>query len=122
MLLRATRECITSPQIATFAPSSPPRCSRIVSISSSACVGCSFMPSPALTTLAFTCLASSVGAPLIGWRMMMTSVPIWSSVTPVSMSVSPLATLDALAEIFAAAADMYLLASSKDMRVRVEFS
>ena len=53
------------------------------------------MPSPALTTLAFTCLASSVGAPLIGWRMMMTSVPIWSSVTPVSISVSPLATLDA---------------------------
>ena len=43
-------------------------------------------------------------------------------VTPVSMSVSPLATLDALAEIFAAAADIYLLASSKDMRVRVEFS
>ena len=54
--------------------------------------------------------------------MMMTSVPIWSSVTPVSISVSPLATLDALAEMFAAAADMYLLASSKDIRVLVEFS
>ena len=62
------------------------------------------------------------GAPDIGWRMMITSVPIWSSVTPVSISVSPLATEDALAEMFAAAADMYLLASSKDMRVRVEFS
>ena len=80
------------------------------------------MPSPALMTWAFTCRASSAGAPDIGWRMMMTSVPIWSSVTPVSMSVSPLATLDALAAMFAAAADMYLLASSKDMRVRVEFS
>ena len=30
--------------------------------------------------------------------------------------------LDALAEMFAAAADMYLLASSKDIRVLVEFS
>ena len=58
----------------------------------------------------------------MGWRIMMKSFFIASSVLPVSMSVSPLATLDALAEIFAAAADMYLLASSKDMRVRVEFS
>ena len=80
------------------------------------------MPSPALITLARTFFARRAGAPDMGWRMMMTSVPIWSSVTPVSISVSPLATLDALAEILAAAADMYLLASSKDMRVRVEFS
>jgi len=94
----------------------------MVIMSSSAWVGCSFMPSPALMMLERTCLASRAGAPDIGWRMMITSVPIWSSVTPVSMSVSPLATEDALAEIFAAAADIYLLASSKDMRVRVEFS
>ena len=80
------------------------------------------MPSPALMTEARTCLASSAGAPLIGWRMMMTSVPIWSSVTPVSMSVSPFCTLEAEAEMLAADADMYLLASSKDMRVRVLFS
>ena len=80
------------------------------------------MPSPALMTAAFTCWASRCGAPDMGWRMMMTSVPMRSSVRPVSSRVSPFCTEEAEAEMLAAAADMYLLASSKLMRVRVEFS
>ncbi len=41
MFERATRLCRMSPRIVTFSPSSVPRRSRIVSASSSACVGCS---------------------------------------------------------------------------------
>ena len=47
---RATRECRTSPTIATWRPSSRPSSSRSVYRSSSACVGCWCLPSPALTT------------------------------------------------------------------------
>ena len=54
----ATRECLMSPRIATFSPSIFPNLSRMVHMSRRACVGCSFMPSPALRTLAFTVLAS----------------------------------------------------------------
>ena len=49
-LERATRECSMSPQIATLSPSMRPLLRRMVSASSSACVGCSCAPSPALTT------------------------------------------------------------------------
>ena len=45
-------ECRTSPTIATCRPSSGPTCSSIVYRSSSACVGCWCLPSPALTTWA----------------------------------------------------------------------
>ena len=48
MFERSTRLCSRSPTIATFSPASRPLCSRIVKASSSACVGCSCMPSPAL--------------------------------------------------------------------------
>jgi hypothetical protein len=50
---RATRLCRMSPQIATTIPSRlRPSRFRIVNASSRACVGCSCMPSPALTTAA----------------------------------------------------------------------
>ena len=80
------------------------------------------MPSPALMTDAFTFFARSAAAPLMGCRIIIISVPIISSVLPVSIKVSPLATLEAEALIFALAAPRYLLASSKLMRVRVLFS
>ena len=50
MLERATRECRMSPQIATVRPSMRPLLRRMVSASSSAWVGCSCAPSPALIT------------------------------------------------------------------------
>ena len=45
---RSTRLCSRSPTMATFRPSIVFLCSLIVNASSSACVGCSCMPSPAL--------------------------------------------------------------------------
>ena len=51
MLLRATRLCRMSPQMATLSPSIRLNRSRSVSMSSSPCVGCSCLPSPALITL-----------------------------------------------------------------------
>ena len=50
MLERATRLWAMSPTMATVSPSKWPLCSRIVSRSRSAWVGCSWAPSPALTT------------------------------------------------------------------------
>ena len=54
--------------------------------------------------------------------MTMISVPIASSVRPVSISVSPFLTEDADAAMLAEAADIYFEASSKLVLVRVEFS
>ena len=48
MFERATRECAMSPTITTSSPSLFPLWRRIVAASSSACVGCSCWPSPAL--------------------------------------------------------------------------
>ena len=50
MLERATRLCRMSPQMATVSPATRPLTRRIVSASSSACVGCWCAPSPALIT------------------------------------------------------------------------
>ena len=47
---RATRLCAMSPQMATVSPASLPLARRMVNASSSACVGCSCVPSPAFTT------------------------------------------------------------------------
>ena len=63
MLERATRECSMSPQIATIRPSIRPLLRRMVSASSSAWVGCSCAPSPALITEQSTLRASSSTAP-----------------------------------------------------------
>jgi len=54
---------------------SRPLARRIVSASSSACVGCSCWPSPALTTEQETFWARSAAAPALEWRMIRTSGP-----------------------------------------------
>src|SRR5438093_50549 len=59
MFERATRLCAMSPTIATLSPSKWPLCSRMVRRSSSACVGCSWAPSPALTISSTISVASS---------------------------------------------------------------
>ncbi len=64
MFERATRLCRMSPQIATVRPSIRPLRRRMVSASSSAWVGCSCAPSPALMTAQRTCRASKATAPL----------------------------------------------------------
>ncbi len=63
MLERATRECRMSPQIATVSPCIRPLRRRIVSASSSAWVGCSCAPSPALTTEQVTFCDRRLAAP-----------------------------------------------------------
>ena len=63
MFERATRECAMSPQIATISPAILPLWRRMVSASSKACVGCSWLPSPALITEQSTFWASSSTAP-----------------------------------------------------------
>ena len=119
---RATRECSTSPTIAIRRPSSRPSFSRIVYRSSSACVGCSCVPSPAFRTLPRTHLVSVSGDPLDEWRITIASAPIACRVSAVSFRLSPLATLVPLVEKLMTSADRRLAASSKLIRVRVEFS
>ena len=128
-LERATRLCSTSPTIATRRPSRPPgldspRCFHIVNASSSAWVGCSWVPSPALTTLDRTQpeWASRCGAPLAPWRTTTASAPIASSVSAVSLRLSPLLRLEPLAEKLMTSALSRLAAASNEIRVRVESS
>ena len=108
--------------MATFNPEILPKCSRMVSMSSRACEGCSFMPSPALMTCALTVFAKRRAAPDAGWRMTITSFCMASNVFPVSTSVSPFCTEEAATEMFTTCAPKNLPASSKEQRVRVEFS
>src|SRR5215472_6034643 len=63
MFERATRLCRMSPQIATVRPPSRPRRWRIVSASSKAWVGCSWLSSLALTTAQSTCSETRCIAP-----------------------------------------------------------
>ena len=91
-------------------------------MSSNACVGCSFMPSPAFTTDARTFFASSAGVPAMEWRMTMMSVSSASSVRPVSMSDSPFLTDDVATEIEIVRAPRRRAAVSKEFLVRVLFS
>ena len=85
-------------------------------------MGCSWVPSPALTTLPCTQLASRCGAPEAPCRTTIASLPIASRVSAVSFRLSPLETLLPLAEKLMTSADSRLAASSKEMRVRVESS
>ncbi len=68
--LRATRECSTSPTIATVRLVKSCLKWRMVYMSSRPCVGCAWRPSPALTTWMWSrpvfcrCWAISIGAPL----------------------------------------------------------
>ena len=90
--------------------------------SSSAWVGCSWVPSPALTTLPRIQVASRCGAPEALCRQTTPSAPIASSVSAVSLRLSPLETLEPLAEKLITSADSRLAATSKLVRVRVESS
>src|SRR3546814_5937711 len=69
----------------------------MVSASSSACVGCSWRPSPALSTGQSTLSAISCTAPDAEWRITIASARIAFSVIAVSISVSPFFTLDCAA-------------------------
>ncbi len=122
MLDRATRLCSTSPQMATTSPSNPPLRRRMVSASSSACVGCWCQPSPAFSTGQSTLSAISATAPELAWRMTMTSAAMALSVMAVSMRVSPFFTLDWPACMLTTSAPSRLPAISNDSRVRVLFS
>ena len=92
--------------------------------SSSAWVGCSCVPSPALTTEARTQpeLASRCGAPLAPCRITTASQPIASRVSAVSLSDSPFDSDEPLAEKLMTSAESRLAAASNEMRVRVESS
>ncbi len=100
MFERATRECRMSPQIATISFDSGPLARRMVSASSSACVGCSWAPSPALTTEQPTFCARSAAAPADWWRMIRMSGRIAFSVIAVSISVSPFFTEELATDMF----------------------
>ena len=106
----------------TRRPSSRPSLLRIVYASSSAWVGCSWVPSPAFSTLPCTQPASRCGAPDAGCRITTASAPIASSVSAVSFRLSPLATLDPFAEKLITSADSRLAAASNEILVRVESS
>ena len=85
-------------------------------------MGCSWVPSPAFSTLPFTQRVSVSGAPLDEWRITIASAPIAWSVSAVSFRLSPLETLEPLVEKLITSAESRLAASSKLIRVRVEFS
>ena len=122
ILERATREWRISPQIATVRPSIFPLLRRIVSASRSAWVGCSWAPSPALTTEQSTFFASRCTAPAWAWRTTIISGCIAFSVIAVSSKVSPFLTLDVATDMFMTSAPRRLPASSKEDCVRVEVS
>src|SRR5215813_12217576 len=122
MLERATRLWAMSPTIATESPSRWPRFSRIVIRSRSAWVGCSCIPSPAFTTEHRSARASMCAAPDAAWRITTQSGLIASMLRAVSMSVSPLTTLEDDPETLMTSADSHLPAISNEVRVRVEGS
>ena len=106
---------------------SPSRC-RMVSASSNAWVGCSWVPSPALITDGPPSVggdvqsASRCAAPEAGCRMISASAPAARRVSAVSRSDSPLPTDDPAALTLITSALIHLPATSNDTRVRVEFS
>ncbi len=79
-------------------------------------------PSPALTTVPRTQPASRCGAPEALCRITTASAPMASRVSAVSLRLSPLATLDPLAEKLITSADSRLAAASNEILVRVESS
>jgi hypothetical protein len=121
-LERATRLWAMSPQMATSRFSRRPLARRMVSASSSACVGCSWLPSPALITLEERCRARKCGAPEHQWRMTTMSGFIASMFCSVSSSVSPLDMAEPLTWMLTESEERRFSAISKLRRVRVEFS
>src|SRR6266536_4828610 len=119
MLERATRLKRMSPMIATCRPAIFPLRSRIVYRSRRACVGCSCAPSPAFITLALSRFARNCGAPAELWRSTRISACNASRLRAVSLSVSPLVRLEAVAEMLMTSALRRNAASSNEVRVRV---
>ncbi len=103
----------------TFRPSMRFLCSRMVNASSSACVGCSCMPSPALMMRDLQIRASRWHAPEDAWRMTIMSGDSASRLRTVSASVSPLVTLDVAIAMLSVSALRRFSAISNDVRVRV---
>jgi hypothetical protein len=103
-------------------PSTRPRRWRIVAASSKAWVGCSLVPSPALSTGASMMSATSAGAPLSRWRMTKASGRIALSVRAVSSRVSPFLTELCSTDSAIAEAPSRCAAVANDIAVRVEFS
>ena len=118
----ATRECRMSPTMAMFLPRTSPSRSVMLNASNKAWVGCSWVPSPALTTMVSTLLARNCGAPGWGWRMTTRSTFIARMLFTVSTRVSPFLTELLAEEKLTTSALSRFSASSKDSRVRVEFS
>ncbi len=85
-------------------------------------VGCSFTPSPALTMAAGICCDKKCGAPLALCRITTISTFMDKILFTVSRSVSPFDTEDPDAVKLIVSADNLFSASSKEIRVRVEFS
>ena len=122
MFERTTRLWAMSPTIATVRPAIRPLWRRMVSASSSAWVGCSCEPSPALTTPAVSSRASIPGTPTWRWRTTTKSGNIEAMLRAVSRSVSPFACDERSTEKLTMSADSRCAAISNETRVRVEFS
>src|SRR5215217_1200240 len=122
MLLRATRLCRMSPQIAILSPLIRPNRSRSVSMSSRPCVGCSCLPSPALITLERIRCPRNWAAPEAPCRITTMSIRMASRFLAVSTRVSPLLTDEPAAATFTVSAESRFSANSKEIRVRVEAS
>src|SRR5690606_15746287 len=108
--------------MATFLPDTSPNFSRMEKASKRACVGCSWVPSPALTTLAFIFLERKWGLPALLWRITTMSTFIARILLTVSIRVSPFLTELFPEEKLITSAESLFSANSKDNRVRVEFS
>ena len=108
--------------MATRRPSSRPFCWRSVRASSSACVGCSWAPSPAFTIAERQWRARKCGAPEDACRITIMSGFMASRFFAVSSSVSPFCTLEVAVAMERLSAESTFSATSKDDRVRVEAS
>ena len=105
--------------IATLRPARRFLCWRIVKASSSAWVGCSCMPSPALMMRARQICDSRCAAPDEACRITIMSGDIASRLSAVSTSVSPLVTLEVATAMLRVSALSRFSAISNDVRVRV---
>src|SRR6185436_6635287 len=90
--------------------------------SSSAWVGCSLVPSPALTTELSTRRDRKAGAPEALWRIAVNATPIDSIVRAVSLRLSPLVRLELAGEKSTTSPPSRRAASENDVLVRVEGS
>ncbi len=110
--------------MATERFSKSPRWRRIVSMSSIAWVGCAWLPSPALITATSGQTRSAIkcAAPESPWRTTNMSAAMASRFCRVSNRVSPLLVEEVEMFRLSTSAESRLAASSKVVRVRVEFS